>query len=324
MPNQNKYWAYFDEAWKRVIERFFPQLLQFFIPNLYGDVDFSKGISFLDKEMEQLAIRSVKGAKYVDKLVKVHLKDGKEQWILVHIEIQSYPDKEFSERMFRYFYKIFDRHGKKVVSMAILTGTESIAGEGRFDLKAYGSGVDFRYLTFRLMDYDGEELENNPNPIVIVVLASQERERAKRKGDKFNAKRYLIRKLYERGYRGDEIRELFRFIDWVLELSDDEEKIVWEEIKELEEVTGMPYITSVERIGMERGIEEGLQRGLLEDGREMVLEALDERFSEVPSFISNTVNQIEDRDMLKFLHRHAIRCVSLEEFKQVLDGQIRK
>jgi hypothetical protein len=64
--------------------------------------------------MEQLAIRSLKGAKYVDKLVKVHLKDGKEEWLLVHIEVQGYPDEEFSERMFRYFYKIFDRHGKRV------------------------------------------------------------------------------------------------------------------------------------------------------------------------------------------------------------------
>ena len=326
MLNQDRYWAYFDEAWKKVIERFFPQLLRFFVPNLYEDVDFSKGVSFLDKEMEQLSIRSVKGAKYVDKLVKVHLKaclelmrrDGKEQWILVHIEVQGYPDEEFSERMFRYFYKIFDRHGKRVVSMAILTGAEGTSQEGRFELKAYGSGVDFRYLTFRLMDYDREKLLNDPNPIAIVVLASQEREHAKRRGDKFNAKRYLIRKLYERGYGRDEIRALFEFIDWVLQLSDYEEKIIWEEIKELEEVKGMPYITSVERIGMERG----LQQGLLEDGREMILEALDERFGEeVPSFISNAVNQIENRDTLKSLLRYAIRCVSLEEFKQALNGQ---
>jgi hypothetical protein len=53
----------------------------------------------------------------------------------------------------------------------------------------------------------------------------------------------------------------------------------------------------------------------------MILEALDERFGEAPSFISNAVNQIEDRDMLKFLLRHAIRSASLEEFKQALDGQ---
>jgi hypothetical protein len=263
--------------------------------------------------MEQLAIRSLKGAKYVDKLVKVHLKDGKEEWILVHIEVQGYPDEEFSERMFRYFYKIFDRHGKKIVSLAILTGLEKGTEEGKYELKAYGSGVDFRYLCFKLMDYDREKLLNDPNPIAIVVLASQERERAKQRGDKFNAKRYLIRKLYERGYNRNEIRDLFEFIDWVLQLSDYEEKIIWEEIKELEEVTRMPYITSVERIGIEKGLQQGFSA--------MVLEALNERFGEVPSEISDAVTKIEDRNTLKFLHRCAIRCASLEELKQALNGQ---
>ncbi len=321
MQNQDRYWAYFDEAWKKIIERFFPQLLRFFVPELYFDVDFSKGVSFLDKEMEQLSIKSVKGAKYVDKLVKVYLKDGKEKWLLVHIEVQSYSDKDFSLRMYRYFYRIFDRHGRRIVSMAILTGSEKIAEEGIFKLEAYGSGVEFRYLSFRLMDYDREELEKDSNPIAIVVLACQEKERAKRKGEMFNVKRYLIRKLYERGYGRDEVRGLFEFIDWVLQLSDEEDKIVWEEIKELEEVKGMPYITSAERIGMEKGLQQGLQQGSLEEGKVMIFEALDERFGEVPSFISNAVNQIENRDTLRYLLRHAIRCASLDGFKRTLNEQ---
>jgi len=317
MPNHDRYWAYFDEAWKKVIERFFPQLLQFFVPELYFDVDFKKKVTFLDKEMEQLSKRSMKGAKYVDKLAKVYLKDGNEQWILVQIEVQGYPDEEFSLRMFRYFYRIFDRHGKRIVSMAILTGSEKGTGEGIFELKAYGSGVDFRYLPFRLTDYDRDDLENNPNPIAIVVLASQEKERAKQKGEMFNAKRYLIRKLYERGYGRDEIIGLFEFIDWVLQLSDEEEDIVLEEVKQLEEVKKMPYVTSAERIGRRKG----LQQGFLEEGRGMILEALDERFGEVSSFVSIAVNQIEDRNLLRYLLRRAIRCASLEEFEQALNGR---
>ena len=316
----DRYWTYFDEAWKKVIERFFPQLLQFFVPQLYADVDFSKKVDFLDKEMERLSKRSVKGAKYVDKLAKVYLKDGREQWILVHIEVQGYPEVGFSLRMFRYFYRIFDRHGKKIVSMVILTGSETNAGDGRYELEAYGSGIVFRYLAFRLMDYDREKLERDENLIAIVVLACQERERAKQTGEQFNAKRYLIRKLYERGYGREHITGLFDFIDWILQLNDKEEKILWEEIKALEEVKKMPYITSAERIGMEKGLQQGLQQGFLEDGREMVVEALNERFGEVSAFIFNAVNQVEDRDALKLLLRRAIRCASLGEFEQVLNG----
>ncbi|MDI6794562.1 MAG: hypothetical protein QME81_17125 [bacterium] len=321
MPTQDRYWAYFDEAWKKIIERFFPQLLRFFVPDLYKDVDFSKGVDFLDKEMEQLSLKATKGAKYVDKLVKVYLKSGEEQWILVHIEVEGDPKKDFSLRMFRYFYKIFDDYGRRIVSMAILTGPKKVAEEGRYELKTYGSGVEFCYLSFRLMDYDKDELDQDPNPIALVVLASQEKERAKRKGKKFNTKLYLTRKLYERGYKKDEIKGLLEFIDWVLQLSDEEEELIGEEIKELEGVKKMPYVTSFERIGMKKGLQKGMQQGLLAEGREMVLEALKERFGEAPSFISNAVNRIEDRDLLKSLLRCAVRCASLEEFELALNGQ---
>ena len=57
------------------------------------------------------------------------------------------------------------------------------------------------------------------------------------------------------------------------------------------------------------------------EGREMILEELD-RFGEVPSIISSVVNQIEDKDLLKSFLRCAIRCASLEEFKQALNGRI--
>ena len=78
----------------------------------------------------------------------------------------------------------------------------------------------------------------------------------------------------------------------------------------------MPYITSVERIATQKGLEQGV----LTDRREMVLEALDERFGEVPSSISETITQIEDRDRLKALLRQVIRSTSLEEFQQSLNG----
>ena len=76
LESSSRYWTYFDEAWKKVLERFFPQFLRFFVPELYEAVDFQKPFDFLDKEMEQISQQSLKGAKFVDKLVKVFLKDG--------------------------------------------------------------------------------------------------------------------------------------------------------------------------------------------------------------------------------------------------------
>ena len=315
--SESRYWAYFDEAWKKLLERFFPQFLQFFVPTLYEAVDFQRPFTFLDKEMEQLSQQVQKGAKVVDKLVKVSLKDGSEEWILVHVEVQGDSDEDFSLRMFRYFYRIFDRYGQPIVSVAILTGAASRTADGRYERKAFGSGVEFHYLPFDLMGYERSELENSDNPMAIVVLASQERERHRQGGNRFDAKWYLIRRLYGSGYSREEIVALFEFIDWVIRLNEEEETRLWTEIQNLEEVKKMPYVTSVERIGIQKGLQQGLQQGL-QGMQQMVLDVLEERFGGVPTSIADSIGQTQELDRLRLLHRHAIRAVSLEAFQQHL------
>ena len=82
----------------------------------------------------------------------------------------------------------------------------------------------------------------------------------------------------------------------------------------------MPYITNVERIATEKGLQQGLQQGALDEGRELIIEALAERFGNVPALVSDAVHQIQDRDRLRTLHRQAIRSASLEEFHRRLNG----
>ena len=153
---------------------------------------------------------------------------------------------------------------------------------------------------------DCAPLEADENPMALVVLAAQQ-------VDRFDAKWYLIRKLYDRGYSREEIIALFKFIDWVIRLSATEEIRLWDELQTLEEVNRMPYVTSVERIGMERGLQQGAQQTLLE--------ILDERFGELPDTVSAAIHQIQDLAQLRLLHRQAIRSASLEEFQRALNGK---
>lgn len=90
----------------------------------------------------------------------------------------------------------------------------------------------------------------------------------------------------------------------------------------------MPYVTSVERIGIEKGIQQGIQQGIqegvrigsLKEAQEMVIEALAARFGTTPQDIQKIVLGIEVREVLKKLHQHAILCDSLETFRRRLDG----
>lgn len=79
-----------DLLWKEIIEDLFEDFLRFFLPDLYPKVDFSKGYEFLDNELANIVDKTLEGKKMSDRLIKVFLKDGTENWILVHLEVQGY------------------------------------------------------------------------------------------------------------------------------------------------------------------------------------------------------------------------------------------
>jgi predicted transcriptional regulator len=79
----------------------------------------------------------------------------------------------------------------------------------------------------------------------------------------------------------------------------------------------MPYITSAERIGIEKGLTEGMDKGQLLTAREMVLEALDVKFSSTtPEDIKQQIQALNNRIMLKKLHKSAIQSKDIEDFRK--------
>jgi hypothetical protein len=70
--------------------------------------------------------------------------------------------------------------------------------------------------------------------------------------------------------------------------------------------------------GFETGVETGFEKGILKDAREMVIEALTERFVAVPSGIREAVYAVEQHDALRTLLRYAIRSSDMEEFTKIL------
>jgi hypothetical protein len=76
---------------------------------------------------------------------------------------------------------------------------------------------------------------------------------------------------------------------------------------------------SAERIGKEKGIQQGMQQGMLTNAREMVLEALDARFSkDVPKDVYDKVQALNNRILLKKLLRSAAQSEDIDSFKKVL------
>ena len=72
--------ADFDTPWKDALDFFFEPFLELFFPEAHADIDWGRQYESLDKELQQIAPEAEIGRRYVDKLVKVWLKSGVEQW----------------------------------------------------------------------------------------------------------------------------------------------------------------------------------------------------------------------------------------------------
>jgi hypothetical protein len=71
-------------------------------------------------------------------------------------------------------------------------------------------------------------------------------------------------------------------------------------------------------IGLIEGKELGVKEGKIEAAREMLLDALFEKFNNMPPRISERIRAIQNHDTLKFLFRQVFRCDDMEAFEAVL------
>jgi hypothetical protein len=56
--------------------------------------------------------------------------------------------------------------------------------------------------------------------------------------------------------------QAYNDIDWLIQLPEELENEFWYEIEQYEGGKYMPYVTSVERIGIKKGFEQGIKQGI--------------------------------------------------------------
>ncbi len=99
-----------DDAWKRVLDRWLESFFQCFWPDIADTIDWQVSIEELSQEMQSFTTNAAVGKQIVDKLYKVQTKDCQEHIVLIRIEVQGHQENAFSQRLFEYCYKIYDRH----------------------------------------------------------------------------------------------------------------------------------------------------------------------------------------------------------------------
>ncbi|MEZ6111259.1 MAG: hypothetical protein R3C99_09625 [Pirellulaceae bacterium] len=250
----------YDSPWKEAWDAFFEPFLRICFPAIHEAIDWSAPPKMLDKELQQIAPVAGVGTRFVDKLVEVRLQSGQNEWILIHSEIQSQAVSGFAERMFVYFYRIKDKYNKPVVSLAVLGDDDPHWRPNSLRQDVLGCKVEFQFPVVKLLDFESRssELDNSANPFATLILAHLGALRTRDQPlDRFDYKMQLFRRLHQSGKPSPQIRELFRLIDWMMSLPPDLDIRFAIEFEDFERKHGMTYVTSFERLGLEKGLVAG-------------------------------------------------------------------
>jgi len=213
-----------------------------------------------------------------------------------------------------YHYRIFDRYRRDLASLAVLADGRPSWRPDRYEAELWGCRRLLMWPVAKLLDLgaDWERLERDPNPFAVLIMAHLKTQATRRDPDaRYHWKLHLVRALYQRGYPRRDVVRLFKVMDWLMALPRELEDSRWQEVESFEQKQKMPYITAVERIGMKRGLHEGLLRALRA--------TLRRRLQTVPESLEARLTGIADPDTLDWLNVQAGESPDLEAFTRLVE-----
>jgi predicted transposase/invertase (TIGR01784 family) len=294
-----------DALWKGILEDLFDDFLRFYFPESVDLFNFNRKFVFLDKELEQLFPQSQDdfNPKYVDKLVKVFTKKGKEEWILIHIEVQGSRDKDFAKRMFMYRYRVLDKYDKPITSLAILTDKHKSYKPNVYRYEFMGNELYYKFNTYKVLDANEKELKQSNNPFAVVVRVVQTALKKDKMPENqlFDLKLELVKELLKKNFTKEKIRNLLQFLKLYIRF--DNQELINKFEKELDIIKNQQTTMGLEefvldrerRVGRKEGRKEGIEEGI-EEG--MSIKEIEEK----TNFTRNLLTQTDfDEDKIALL-----------------------
>ena len=265
--NTNSYVDH-DRLFKELIQTFFQEFVELFFPEQYLQIDFSH-FHFLPQELFTDIIKGEK--REVDMLAETKLKDV-ETLILIHVEPQSYFQKEFHERMFIYFSRLYEKYRKPILPIAIFSynSLKDVPEHLSIEIPTFKM-IDFRYLQIHLIKMDWRKFLRSENPVAAALLCKMGYEREER----VQVKIEFLRMISRMELNPAKMELIYGFFETYLKLSEEEE------IQMKEEITKLPVeeekaILKLPNSYIERGIKQGIQLGIEQVVREMYKKGLPE------------------------------------------------
>ncbi len=291
-----------DEAWKDILKVYLKEFLELYWPEAFHNIDWAKGYEFLEQEFIKIDKPRKKEKRVLDTLIKVWHKNGSEQWLLLHLEIQGRKKNSFDERIYIYNYRAFDRHLTKVASMAILIDNNKKWRPNEYYHELWGCSVKMKFPVLKLIDFKGREQEllNSKNPFEVIMGAQLNAIGIRNNSQRLRRKKTIIKMLYERGFGREEIINIGRFLEGIFPLSYRDKLSYTNFVKEIEEDMSVSYLTSFEEIGIEKG-----QSNIL-------IHQLEAKYNALPKDYLKKIESADSDTVMKWARR-VLFCANIEQ-----------
>ena len=304
-----------DQIFKTLLKEFFSEFIELFLPHVASEIDFDS-VEFLEQEFFTDINNGRK--RLLDLVAKVKLKNGGEEYILIHTELESTKpnSKEFPARMFKYFCQLFLRFGKPVIPIVVFTDdhkwrtnvpdTFSIS----FNDKEY---LRYCYHSIKLKRYNWADFLKQSNPLAFALMAKMDYSKA----DRVKLKADFLRLILKADFNKARQSMLLEFVENYIKLSKNEQSDFEELIDKKEYVEVAKMVTVYEERGINNGIEQGMQKGMQKTAHDAVLEVLEVRFGDVPLWVRDKIENCLDLIKLKQYHRSSILIESIDAFRSL-------
>lgn len=273
----------YDVATKVIVEHSKEEMLRWF---LRLEPEYVELIEELPQETVSL--------RRSDYPLWVRTKDAKEQIVL--LEFQTRWKWDVPIRLLEYYARFRLKYRLPVLSVVFLFRKR----EGLEPLYEDES-VSFRYNLIKMWELKAEEVLQKDELWLypfVPVMESEEK-------DIFNAEEKIYSSSLETRDKADLLTALSIFSGFK------GEKIVRSLLKRRRDIM---IESPAYDIIKEEGLQQGLQQGMLEDAREMVLDALSFKFGVIPVELVQKMKRIEEREIFKQLLRVAMSSETLDEF----------
>ena len=304
--------------WKTALTHAFRAFMSFFFAELSTQIDWTKRPCFRDKELAGISLGSRPDSSLADKLVEVALRDGRVQWVLIHIEVQAQRDALLARRVLDYNYRIFTEYAQPVASLVLLADEDPHWLPAAFHNEVLGTVMGISFAIAKLTDYAArsDELLASHNPFALITLAHLRTQQSRHDPDQlFAAKWQLTKLLYQHGWRKQRIIILFKVINWMMALPEPHQKRYWQDLLKLEKERKMEWISPLEQSFIDEGWQKGLEQGRKEEALRMLERLLVRRFGA----LSKTVQNKLAKASLLQLEAWSDRVLEAQSLKQVFN-----